>query len=79
MSLSSRPLYSSPNGDHWLLVHETDNGRLSIRHEPNQASGGRISHIDLGAFLSQSPQGPQHHALLRLIASLVDFEEGPGG
>jgi len=34
-------------------------------------SGGRLSHIELGAFLS-SGNGPEHQALFRLIATLVD-------
>jgi hypothetical protein len=34
-------------------------------------SGGRLSHIELGVFLS-SGNGPEQQALFRLIATLVD-------
>jgi hypothetical protein len=37
----------------------------------NGPSGGRLSHIELGAFLS-SGNGPEQQALFRLIATLVD-------
>ena len=71
MPIQTRALYSSPNGDRWLLSRETDTARVFIRHEANLASGGRVSDIDIGSFLS-GPLNPEHQALLRLIATLVD-------
>ena len=70
MSLGKRELYRSPNGDCWYLVR--DGERVSVRHEPNIASGGRTSEIDIGSFLRESGRGPQHDALLHLIGSLVE-------
>jgi len=32
---------------------------------------GMLSHIELGAFLDSAANGPEHQALLRLIATLV--------
>jgi hypothetical protein len=67
-----RELYRSPNGDTWYLGREPQNGRAFIIHQPNAPSGGRLSHIELSAFLSGG-DGPEHRALLRLIATLVDL------
>jgi len=35
-------------------------------------SGGRVTEIEIGAFLGTGAHGPEHQALLRLIGSLVD-------
>jgi hypothetical protein len=67
-----RELYRSPQGDSWFLGREPVNGHAFVIHQPNAPSGGRLSHIELGTFLSAETKGPEHHALLRLIASLVD-------
>jgi hypothetical protein len=42
------------------------------RHEPNNASGGKPSEIDLGAFLAERNQGPEHEALRQLIGELIE-------
>lgn len=70
MPVESRELYSSPNGDRWDLVREPRSGRVFIRHEPNEASGGDTSLIEVGEFLMQN-HGPEHSELLRLIGTLV--------
>ncbi len=67
-----RELYRSPNGDTWSLGREPQTGHAFIIHQPNGPSGGRLSHIDLGAFLSAGGSGPEHQALLRLIGTLVE-------
>jgi hypothetical protein len=72
MSVKSRQLYSSTNGDRWLLCHQSDTQRVFIKHEPNVPSGGHVSEIDIGTFLSRGPLNPEHQALLRLIAALTD-------
>jgi hypothetical protein len=43
-----------------------------VIHQPNAPSGGHLTHIELGAFLSGGSKGPEHQALLRLIATLVE-------
>ena len=66
-----RELYRSPNGDSWFLGLEPANGHAFVIHQPNAPSGGRLSHIELGTFLSHSV-GPEQQALLRLIGTLVE-------
>jgi len=81
MTVKMRELYSSPNGDHWYLARDIDLGHVFVRHEPNPPSGGKAARIEVGAFLSQSGQGPEYRELLRLIGTLVEpdqsFETGP--
>ncbi len=73
MSLvQTRELYSSANGDRWLLVRDRGSGRVFVRHEPNISSGGRSSEIEIGAFLARGGHGPEHQELLRLIGTLVE-------
>jgi hypothetical protein len=72
MSVKTRELYSSPNGDRWLLSRDSDTGRVFVKHEANRPSGGQVSEIDIGTFLNRGPLNPEHQALLRLIATLVN-------
>lgn len=67
-----RELYQSPSGDCWYLGREPSNGRAFVIHQPNSPSGGRLRHIELGAFLSSESEKPEQQALLRLIGTLVD-------
>lgn len=68
-----RELYRSPNGDCWFLGREPTDGAAFVIHQPNGPSGGQLSHIELGAFLSSGARGrPEQQALLRLIGTLVD-------
>jgi hypothetical protein len=72
-----RELYSSPNGDRWLLKRDPATGNVFVRHEPNAPSGGKRTDIDIGEFLSEGQRNPEHQALLRLIGTLV-VENKPG-
>lgn len=74
MPVKTRLLYSSPNGDRWLLCHDAAAERVFVRHEANRPSGGQVSDIDIGNFLSGGPVNPEHEALLRLLGTLVDKE-----
>src|SRR6476620_11342442 len=71
-----KELYSSPNGDQWILSKDAE-GKLVVIHRPNKSSGGRPSEIAVEVFLSQVGQRPEHHALLRELATIsespVDF------
>ena len=71
MPIQTRALYSSPNGDRWLLCRDAETERVFVRHEPNAPSGGRVSEFEIGTFLSRGPHNPEHQTLLRLIATLV--------
>jgi hypothetical protein len=65
-------LYRSPNGDTWFLVRDPETGSAFVRHQANAPSGGQVTDIELGAFLS-GPRNPEHEALLRLIGvSILD-------
>jgi hypothetical protein len=68
MSLLTESIYESSNGDSWTLVRDTESGQMVVRHEPNQASGGHTSEIDVAAFLRRGGAGPEHAALRKLLA-----------
>jgi hypothetical protein len=65
-------LYASPNGDCWFFVRDGDPERLSVRHEPNRASGGQPVTTGIEAFLAEG-HGPQHDALRRHLEQLGYF------
>ncbi len=75
MSVETRLLYSSANGDQWHLVRDPGSGKVSVRHEPNAPSGGQMAQFEIGEFLIRGVHGPEHTELLRLIGTLV--EGGP--
>jgi hypothetical protein len=70
--IARRELYSSSNGDRWSLARDLEADRVFVIHEPNAASGGNTSHIELGSFFNRGGHGPEHQALMRLIGTLVD-------
>jgi hypothetical protein len=49
-----------------------------VLHEPNRNSGGKPSQIDIGTFLAEGNNGPEHQALLHLMGELVDPAHSPG-
>ena len=65
-----RKLYSSSNGDRWYLVSEPAGG-VFVRHEANLASGGHVTHLEIGDLLSIG-HGPEQQELLRLIGTLAE-------
>jgi hypothetical protein len=71
MAIETRRLYRSANGDSWHVAHDTASGRVFIRHEANKPSGGQVTEIGIGDFLTSDGHGPQHAELLRLIGTLV--------
>jgi hypothetical protein len=72
VSIEARTLYQSSNGDRWRLARDTHTGRVFIQHEANLPSGGRVSEIEIGTFLTSGGRGPEHQELLRLIGSLIE-------
>jgi hypothetical protein len=70
----TRELYSSPNGDRWSLCKDASD-RVFVLHQANIPSGGQISQIELGDFLTRG-YGPEQQALLQIIGTLV--ESAPG-
>lgn len=63
--------YRSSNGDLRYLIREPDSDRLKVRHLPNRASGGQSTIVEVSKFLCDG-RGPQHEALLRLLATSHD-------
>jgi len=77
MPQATRELYRSSNGDRWSLIRDDQSGKILVLHEPNPASGGRPSRLEVGDFLTRDAHGPQHAELLRLIGTLVGkIDEG---
>ena len=63
-------VHANSNGDRWYLVgDDADPERLRVRHQPNPASGGRSSTVDIDEFLAEG-HGPQHEALQRHLQQL---------
>ncbi len=67
MALSVQDFYRSSNGDRWQLVRDPDTGRSFVRHEPNLASGGRITETEVDEFLDRTGTSPQNLALRALL------------
>jgi hypothetical protein len=63
MTFEPRLFYSSSNGDRWLLVPHPASGRSLVRHQPNRASGGSPTEVEIDDFFLRDGQGPQHNAL----------------
>lgn len=62
--------HATSNGDRWFLVRDDANPkRLRVRHQPNRASGGQASLVDVEQFLAEG-HGPQHDALQRHLQQL---------
>lgn len=64
-------LYESSNGDVWSLARHPASSTPVVKHQPNAGSGGRTSYIEIGRFLRDSVNGPEHQALLNLIGTLI--------
>jgi hypothetical protein len=78
VSLETRQLYASPNGDRWYLARYPESGRVFVQHVPNVPSGGQPSNIELADFLGRGGNAPEHQALVRLIGTLLG-ESMPAG
>jgi len=65
-------IYRSSNGDRWRLVRTTDPVANFVRHEPNPASGGRMTETGVAEFLRTDGSGPEYAALRRLLQADAD-------
>jgi hypothetical protein len=74
MTKQARPLYKSSSGDTWSLGRNQE-GNVVVFHQPNSASSGRPSVIDLSSFLANRNKGPEHQALRHLIGELIDAKQ----
>jgi hypothetical protein len=75
MDNHTRLFYTSPNGDRWLLVKIRATGEIMIRHEPNDASGGKTSEVDVETFAASNSGSPEQQALTDLIRQLRAHRE----
>ncbi len=67
----ARTLYKSSNGDLWRYGTNSA-GKLVVLHEPNPASGGKPTEIDVSTFLNVDHYGPEHETLLAIITGKAD-------
>ena len=51
MATRTREIYSSSNGDRWLIGSDSESGRVFVRHEANIPSGGHVTDFDMDTFL----------------------------
>jgi hypothetical protein len=70
VTIETREIYRSQNGDTWFLARDPDRDRVFVRHQPNRPSGGEVRDIEIGAFFREGSQGPEKQ--VRLISTLVD-------
>jgi hypothetical protein len=68
-----RKIYRSENGDSWWLCREGKT--VFVLHEANLPSGGAITKIALGQFLSSAGNPPERQALLEMIGGLTQCTE----
>lgn len=66
-----REFASSSNGDRWFLGRDEATGIAHVVHRANEPSGGAVTGIELGAFLSRGSSSPEKLGLLQLIGTLV--------
>jgi hypothetical protein len=69
--MSDRVLYESSNGDVWSLARHPASSTPVVKHQPNASSGGRTTYTEIGKFLRDGANGPEHKALLNLIGALI--------
>ncbi|MGI4943612.1 MAG: hypothetical protein ACRYHQ_24105 [Janthinobacterium lividum] len=67
-------LYSSSNGDRWLLVRDPSGTTTVVRHVANPSSGGRVTDRDARDFLGVGGSGPEYAA----VRAALDRTPVPG-
>jgi hypothetical protein len=73
MAVRTDEFHRSSNGDRWLLICDVETGSSVVRHEPNFASGGRMTETDIPEFLDRTGSSPEHLALQSLLER-IDIE-----
>ena len=68
MDNEARSIYTSSNGDRWVLIHDPGSGRPLVRHEPNRSSGGQPVEIEVDDFILRDGESPQGIALRALLS-----------
>jgi hypothetical protein len=52
MTSKEREIYSSANGDRWILCREGDH--VFVLHRANESSGGKLTPVELGTFCAKA-------------------------
>jgi transglutaminase-like putative cysteine protease len=66
---SVQTIYTSPNGDHWQLIHDPATGGRFVRHKANASSGGHQTDLGVDEFLQRGGPGPEKAALRHLLGT----------
>ena len=66
-ALPERLFYESSNGDTWSLTLDPSTSVRSVIHRPTAPSGGKLSEMENGNFLTKEGNGPEHQALRSLL------------
>jgi hypothetical protein len=66
-AVNEKLVYESGNGDSWWLFRDPATEEQAVIHRANLQSGGHISTIEVGKFLSSGANGPEHQALRQLM------------
>jgi hypothetical protein len=74
MPFSAMPIYTSSNGDRWMLISDSDADQKMVRHTANPASGGMVTHTEVQEFLSRGGSGPEYGALRTLLNQFAEVE-----
>jgi hypothetical protein len=74
MILSAIPIYTSSNGDTWRLLRDANTAGYTVRHDANEASGGKVTYEDVKDFLAHAGSGPEYSALRELLKQLEDAQ-----
>ena len=72
MAILTNDFYRSSKGDRWQLLRDSETGRQVMRHEPNLASGDKVTEIDAQEFLERTGSSPGNLALRNLLEKLPD-------
>ncbi|PBB99556.1 hypothetical protein CK224_08485 [Mesorhizobium sp. WSM3862] len=66
------------NGDRWLVVKVGERDEIFVRHEPNRASGGQPSEVDIETFIARGVESPEGKALIDLLDQLRGEQDRAG-
>ncbi len=66
-----RQFWRSSNGDTWSIGMDRQ-GSMMVLHRGNPPSGSHETVTPLNAFLNTGPKGPQHEALVAILADAED-------
>ena len=72
MAILTNDFYRSSKGDRWQLLRDSETWRQVMRHEPNLASGDKVTEIDAQEFLERTGSSPENLALRNLLEKLPD-------